>query len=244
MLNQTLQQIGLTPKESQVYEILLRLGEVPIGDLIKETGDHPQIVYRAIDGLESKNLVICANIRHKKHVRAENPQKLVEIEEKRLKEINKILPTLVALQQTPKEVVVRTHKGNEAVRSFRFKALDKMTESDIFYIIGASGDRYYEVMGPQMLEWENARVKKNVYKKLITFESQRGTLKNIENQMRLAEIRYMADNFPVPVSINVARDQSALIIWDPEPIVVSIESPKIAENYINYFNVLWQIATE
>jgi len=244
MANQALQNIGLTPKESQIYEILLRLGQVPISDLIKETGDHPQIVYRAIDGLESKNLVISAIVRHKKYVQAESPQKLVEIEEKRLSAINKIIPTLVALQKTPKEVVVRTHKGNEAVRTFRFKALEKMNENDIYYIIGASGDRYYEVMGPEMLEWEKARIKKNIHKKLITFESQRGTLKNIESQMKLAEIRYMADNFSVPVSINVARDQSALIIWDPEPIVISIESPKIAKNYVNYFNVLWEIARE
>jgi hypothetical protein len=45
MAQPVLLQSGLTMKEAELYEALLALGEVPIVDLMKKTGDHPQVVY-------------------------------------------------------------------------------------------------------------------------------------------------------------------------------------------------------
>lgn len=94
------------------------------------------------------------------------------------------------MQKSPKGVVIRVNKGNEAVCSFRFSSLDLMKPEDIYYVIGASGDPYHEVMGPEMLRWDRLRVRRNMREMLITFESQRGHLHHLGRQMKLASIRF------------------------------------------------------
>ena len=61
-----LKQLGLTERESQIYELLLKIGESPISSIIKTTKAHPQIVYRAIDGLIEKRLIISVSKKNKR----------------------------------------------------------------------------------------------------------------------------------------------------------------------------------
>lgn len=242
---ETLQQIGLTKAEARVYKSLLRLGEVPIASLIKDTGAHPQVVYRAIDGLEEKGLIITAIRSGKKHVRAENPDTLEEMAEKQLKDIRTILPSLQALAKATDNTIVRVMRGPDAVPNMRMRALQKMKAGDVFYIIGGSGTRYYEVMGKMRDTWDSQRIRKGIKKKLISFESQRDYINTIEKQKnlnKLADYRYIPGRYPVPSSTNIFGNTVAVVIWSADPIVIHIESPEVAASYRHHFNELWKIA--
>lgn len=241
MSHPILEKIGLTSKEAEVYETLLKLGESPVSDILKETRDHPQIIYRAIDSLLSQGLVIETYRRHRKYVRAEDPRILEQKEEKKLEELRSNIPQLLALQKSSKDAIVRVAKGNEAVRSLRLRAIDSLSEGDIFYIIGASGDRYYEIMADQHAELERKRIKKKICRKLLSFESQKSQLEQ-DQFKNLAEFRYLPEEYPIPSSTNIFANTVAIIIWEPEPIVITIESPQVAESYRHYFSTLWQIA--
>lgn len=236
-----LEASGLTPKEAEVYEILLRLGEVPVADILKETQDHPQVIYRALDGLTARGLVLTTMRRHRKHVRAEDPRVLEKLEQQRLEAIRQSIPELLALQKTDKEAVIRSAKGNEAVRSLRLQAIEILKEGETLYIIGASGDRYYEILREQHAEIERKRIKKKIWRKLISFESQRNQLEQ-DKFRELTEFRYLPSDYPVPTSTNIFGNTVATIIWQPEPIVITIESKPVAESYKHYFDALWSLA--
>lgn len=237
-----LETIGLTPKEVEVYTTLLRVGECPIADILKETHDHPQVVYRALDGLVAQKLVIVSYRRHRKYVRAEDPHALEKIEEQRLKEVRQTIPELLALQKGSKDAIVRVDKGNEAVRTLRLKGVDELTAGDTYCIIGASGDRFYEIMADQYAEIERKRIKKGIHRKLLAYVSQKPGIEKHDTWYKLAEFRYLPEDNSAPSSTNIFGSTVAIIVWEAEPLVITIQSQSVAQSYIKYFETLWQMA--
>lgn len=243
MTNQILEQIGLTKKEAEVYKLLLLFGESPVADILKETGNHPQVVYRAIDGLVAKELVLITVRRHRKYVRAEDPKIIEQMEEKKLEKVRGLIPDLLALQKNSRDAIVRVHKGNEAVRAAREKPTKELKESETFYVIGASGDRFYEIMGERFVEMERARVKKKIQRKMISFENQREKFaEHIESLKKFTELRFLSEHFSVPSSTLIYDKTTIIFIWSKIPLVIEIESDEVAESYKNYFQTLWKTA--
>lgn len=234
-----LEEAGLHPREAEVYYALLKLGESPIADVLRETGLHPQLVYRAIDGLLAKNLIVLSNRRHRKYIRAEDPHLLESLLKNKLEKVQQALPDLLALQSTSQDAIVRVSKGNEAIRSLRARGIEELNSGDIYYIIGASGDRFFEIMRDQYLEIERKRVKKGIKRRLISYESQRANIESGEPTGDLVEYKYLPADYPALTSTNIFSKTVAILIWSADPIVITIESEEVAESYRQYFEQLW-----
>lgn len=237
-----LEEIGLTKKEAEIYQLLLRLGEVPISTIQKETGSHPQVIYRTIESLSEKGLVMESVKRHRKYVSAEHPKKLEKIETDRLQRLQKALPELITNFKPSKKAKVRTLKGDESIRAIRSQAIDSLKRNQTLYILGGSGDRFYEALGERYEDIEKKRVKKKIHKKLIAFESERKKLMK-DKYRELSEFRYLPEDFPVGSSTNIFGDTVALFVWAPEPITIVIESSDVAKSYIQYFNQFWKLGS-
>lgn len=239
-----LEEIGLTKKESQVYTTLLRLGNSPISKLLKSTGSHPQVIYRVIDALEKKNLVTITNRKNRKYVRAEDPKNLEIMEKKKLEALRAALPELTALQKTPADALIRVARGSEAVRSLRMRALNELNKGGTYQVIGASGNRYYEVVGEKFLkEFEQKRIKKRIWMKLIAFRSQKEMIEGQNTIPQYVDFRYLSEEFTVFSSTNIFNDTVAILIWSADPIVITIESAEVADSYRQYFTSLWKHAS-
>lgn len=239
-----LEKIGLTKKESEVYTTLLRLGNSPISSLLEATGSHPQVVYRVIDSLEKKNLVTVTMRKHRKYVRAEDPKSLEVMEKKKLEELRFALPDLIALQKTPADALIRVSRGDDSVRALRMRGINELENGGTYYVIGASGNRYYEVMGGDFLkEFEKKRVKKRITMKLIAFRSQKEMIEGQNTISQFVNFRYLTEEFNVFSSTNIFNDTVAILIWCADPIVITIESSEVAESYKQYFVSLWKHAS-
>lgn len=235
-----LEEVGLTKKEAEVYQTLLSLGESPVHSLIKATGSHPQVVYRAIDSLKDKGLLLITKKKHKTYVEAENPRVLQKMQEEKVQRLKNALPELLSLTKPGKESLVRVSKGEEAIRAFRTNAISSLKRNDTLYIIGGSGDRFYDIMGKRHAEIEEKRIKKHVHKKLISFSNEKD--KFMKDQFRqFSEFRYLPHHFPVTTSTNIFHNTVGIIIWASEPILITIENEEVAKSYREYFDQLWQI---
>lgn len=239
-----LEEIGLTKKESEVYILLLRFGNSPISKLIESTGSHPQVIYRVIDALEKKKLVTITIRKSRKYVRAEDPKVLEVMEKKKLEELMAALPQLSSLQKTPADALIRVARGADAVRSLRMRGIQELLKGGTYLVIGASGNRYYEVMGEEFLkEFEQKRVKKRITMKLIAFRSQKEMIEGQNTIPKFVNFRYLSEEFSVFSSTNIFNDTVAILIWSADPIVISIESAEVAESYRQYFASLWKHAS-
>lgn len=238
-----LEEIGLTKKEAEVYQALLRLGNSPVSKLLAATGSHPQVIYRVIDTLEKKGLLTVTIRKSRKFVRAEDPKTLEVIEKKRLENLVKALPELSALQKSPADALIRVSRGNEAVRSLRMRGLEELPVGGTYQVIGASGNRYYEVMGDFLQEYEHKRVKKKIWMKLVAFKDQKPLIESQTIAPQYNDFRYLSEEFAVFSSTNIFNDTVAILIWSADPIVITIESSEVAESYKQYFASLWKQAT-
>ncbi len=236
------EELGFNEREAQVYETLLRLGECPVADILEATQLHPQLIYRALDSLVVRGLVIISFRRHRKYARAEDPRVLERIEAERLTKLRKALPDLMALQQGSKDAVVRVEKGAEAVRSHRARLIDLAPEKSNLDIIGGSGDSFFKTMGERLREVERKRIKKGILRRILSFSSQRQLFEENDAFKKLTEYRYLETEYPVPSSTLIYGDKVALYIWTSDPLVIDIESAEAADSYRSYFEALWQVA--
>jgi sugar-specific transcriptional regulator TrmB len=237
-----LQSFGLTKIEAEIYELLLSLGDVPMAEITRVTGRHPQVVYRLVDQLVSKGLVLTEIRRHRRYVRAEDPKIFEQVQSEKLRRLKEVVPELCALQRQPKEAFVRIERGREAIQALRKRAFSELTPGGIYYILSASGTRFYELMGEAFEKVERLRIKRKVRKKMLAFESQRTMLEENETMRTYVEMRYLPETFPVPTSTNIYSNVVAIQIWSEDPIVILIESAEVAQSYKDYFETLWKIA--
>lgn len=238
-----LEEIGLTKTEARVYERLLQIGECSIGILQKSLETHPQIVYRAIDSLIKKGLVISTRKKNKKYVSAEHPRKLEEMEKEKISKLKDFLPELLHLMKPKKGAIVKTSIGFEAIRSFRRTAINELKRNESLLIIGGSGDRFYDVMGKSYDEIENKRIKKKIHKKLLAFSSEKEKFHKDAHRL-YTDFRYFSSEHPTISSINIFGDNVGIIIWATEPILIHIKSAEVATSYRHYFDELWLNASQ
>jgi sugar-specific transcriptional regulator TrmB len=226
--------------EVNLYEILLPLGDVPMAAIIKATGRHPQVVYRLVDQLASHGLAQISTKRHRKYVRAEDPKIFLQSQQEKIDRLHASLPELLALRHKPQEAAVRIERGPEAIRSLRLRAFEELKEGDTYYILSASGTRFYDSMGDAYAITEQKRITRGIRKKMLAFDSQRSTLDRNETMRTGVQIRFLPEHFAVPSSTNIYNNITAIQIWSKDPIVIVIESADVAASYKNYFEVLWK----
>lgn len=237
-----LQKIGLTKKEAEIYERLLQLGECSISSLQKSLGIHPQIVYRGIDSLLEKGLVLSVLRKGKKWVSAEHPRKLEDLQEDRMSQLKKAIPQLVQLMTPKKSMLVKTSVGADAIRAFRRKAINELSRNNTLYVIGASGDRFYEVMGTHNDEIERKRIKKKINKKILAFPSEKSKFSKDPHKL-FTDFRFLRADQATASSINIFGDTVGIIIWASEPILLEMKSYEVALSHKHYFNEVWSTAT-
>lgn len=233
---------GLTEREAEVYETLLKLGDVSIAEVLRALpGTHPQIVYRALEALDTKGLVTVTIQKHRRFVRAEDPRKLERMEEKRLEELRAGIGELEALRKIPRGVLVRVERGNEALREIRRRGYSAVPSGGAYLALGGSGDRYYEVMAAEHPRLERLRIRRKVRLRLIAFESQRPGLTK-DPWKKYAEFRYLPEEYATVSSTYVYADTVNIFIWSVEPVGIVIESPEVAKMYRVHFEALWKVA--
>lgn len=236
-----LEEIGLTKTEALVYERLLQLGECPVGFLQKSLDSHPQVVYRTIENLVKKGLVISILKKNKKYVSAEHPKKLEQLEKEKLEKLKDNIPELIKLMTPPKNTLVKTSIGIEAIQAFRRRAIDDLKRNETLMIIGGSGDRFYSAMGAKYEEIELKRIKKKIHKKLIAFSSEKNKFENDKHRL-YTEFRFFNSFHPTTSSINIFEDNVGIIVWATEPVLIHIKNKEIAQSYKNYFEEMWSSA--
>jgi sugar-specific transcriptional regulator TrmB len=238
----TLENIGLTKTESRIYTFLVKEGEISVGKIIKETKMHPQIVYRALDGLKAKHLVFESTQNSKKYFRAEDPEKLLTLEEEKITDLKAVVSKLKSMEAISKDALVKILRGNEEVVNLRKRAYKELKKGETYYIIGASGDRFYQVVGEEYKKLEEKRIKKGVKKKMIAYLSQKKDLLKNDEFLDLVELRFLKEDLKVPTSTNIFGNTVVILIWDFNPVVILIESKSVAESYSQYFEILWKEA--
>jgi len=236
-----LNEIGLSKNESKVYLTLLRLGSASVGRITEGSGVHRRNVYDAIERLMKKGLIGHVLKGKIKYFEAANPKCLLNILEeekmsleKKMKNINSILPGLLSIHGSKERENVIIYKGVKGVKTI---LEDILKTKKTNHVLGAH--KPPKQIQNYLNNFHRKRVKMGVKDRLLFDRADIERAKTL-SKMPFTEIKFLPKSNESNTAINIYGDKVAIIMWS-EPIGILIENKEVAKSFREYFNLLWKI---
>jgi len=236
-------KIGMTNNEIKIYLLLLEMGAVPAGEIIKKSELHRTCVYDILERLLEKGLISYVITSNVKYFEAVDPHQLLSyIDQKKdeltdyRKEIQSIIPELESRRKISKEKQEATiFKGKRGIKSL-FE--DIIRQKKTLCIYGATG-KFKELFPIYYFHFHKRRAKARINMKMIYTESIRKHKR--EEELKLFEARYISDEHFTPATTLIYGDKVIIIVWEDQPVATQIRSEKVAKSYMTNFNLLWKM---
>jgi len=245
MYSDTLEEAGLTPNESKIYEALLYIGEAPVSQISLKSGVHRRNVYDALARLTDKGLVFPIFQKGENIYKAVNPDKLLEILEERKIKIEKILPHLRNMHDSePEKNAAFIYKGLEGFKNY-MRDLTRVAQDT--YFLGAKG--LWFTPGIEKYYLENfkkvAHQKKLQYFTLYDPRIQKQcpqALKEVSGKYKILPSKYstpgvvdiFGDHVVTFTSVDIAN-------FGEDGTIFVMVNPELAQTYRTWFQLIWDL---
>jgi len=240
--------LGLQKNEASVYLALLKSGRTKAQTLIKETGLHRMLVYKALDDLVSRGFATVSYENHARVFRAEDPTALTDHTKKLGELANALVPKLQALQGATEEAIhVRTLTGLDGFRSNLEDLIESASQQknrEICIIGGARDMDFYDATADWYPAYTDLLKRKKVKKRLLAPASYSSEFKKRFASEKNTELRTLTEGLSSPSYTRITGDMVALELYKPELTVIQIKSPTLAQAYLDSFNLLWNVSEE
>lgn len=239
-IENSLKKLNFSEREATVYLALLRLGEAPVGELIKKTGLHRELVYGALRQLERQGLVHPIEKQKIRHYIAEDPKLIAQRAHEQARLATELAAELKTIyRKTP--VLVRVFEGSAGYEEVQRDIDASLKDNQEYCVIGASGKDWYDINRAFYERYHRGRFRRGIRIKMVTFPNEAREM--IKNEVPgYAEIRVLPQGFAVPASTKVYADKILLQIFSDPPVAIMVQSKEVATAYRHYFQTLWQIA--
>jgi sugar-specific transcriptional regulator TrmB len=238
----------LSSYESEIYTLLVELGESLVPTILKHTRMSRATVYEALEGLRGKNLVDYRKEGRSAYYAPAHPSKLLRLMDDKKKEINSLeeevkltVESLVASYNiTNKKPGVRFYIGDEMAEKI---FLENLQAKETVYSITNRDD--FETYGLDLLnKYIVEREKSNICEHVIVTDSPSGRkLAEYSKTDPTIEVKILP---PSATAFSAGMDMyDGKIIYgtlkSKEVITVVIEDPEFCKMQRNIFEVLWSL---
>lgn len=243
-----LETIGLTKKESDIYELLLKEGELPIHTIITKTKLKRGIVYKSLYTLEEKGLATKRDINKKIHFKPESPTALGILADKEIKRIEKaqkdlrtFLPDLVDQYITSvQKPVITEYEGIEGLKKV-FEDVYAPKKEPVYGCVEleAADKAIPNYVAKKLIP---LRIKNNVVAKSIITHSPTAEKVHAKDNEQLREsVLVDKEDFPLPAEIDVYQDKIALMSFEEGKFVgVIIKNKALATSMSSIFKLAFK----
>lgn len=238
-----LEGIGLSKNESKVYLTVLRLGSASVGEITKNSGVHRRNVYDSIERLMKKGLVGHVTKNKINHFEVSSPENLLSMINKQKKEIQKKEKLLSSI--IPDLILTKNSKESEDVKIFRGPESRKIIFDDILRsakencILGAHIPS--KISHRIVKQWHRKRISKGIKDRFIY--NKPDSYSDELSSLPLTEVRFMPEEIDTNTAINIYGNKVGMMLWsNGQPISILIDNEKVANDFRQYFNVLWNKA--
>lgn len=248
-MEQTLQKLDLSPKESKVYLALLGSGPASLRAVAEDIELNRGTTYDALKALMNKGLVSFYDKDKKQHFVAEDPENLVTIlREKRRevaktkKELAKILPDLQArFEKGDEKPSVKLYESREGAKAVLEDVLRVMTneKKKEYYVYSSFTRDMREHLYRDFESFSDRRVALGIAVKTIGPPAG-GKLRGLDERRSLPKLE------KAPSYIIVYGPKVAILSFSKENYLMSvlIEDSGLAETQKLLFDTLWQTLPE
>lgn len=242
-MNEDLKKLGFEGHQAEIYLALVDLGQCGAGDLIKKTGIHRNIVYETLDRLIAKRLVVKVMQKSVFQYRITDPSRILEDQRINLSLAESIIPDLEKRVENQNDIMI--WDGVEGLRNIRLKIVETMKPGGTIYILGAiAGDRWAELMGPKLNQVEKIRLKKKIWYQMVVYQNNKFSMDKVRAGNQFYKVRIINQDYSPPANLTTWEDNIALHTYREPISVIEIKSKALAEAYMNYFNIMWEIGKD
>ncbi len=243
-----LKELGLSEGQINVYSAVLELGISSLNKIQEKTGIERRNIYDILNKLIEKGLISYTIEKGKRTYQCTHPNKILEeIKTKQalLEELEKEIPKIKNLFELSRpDIRAEIYRGNESIKSL-FNEILEYKKS--FWLGGNSFEEYKAV--PKSLQiWFQHWMKKRAEKKHMMYDLvDYGTwLKGLEpNKTKKHKKMYykycqLPKDLRSPMVVIIFGNKVAQILWGEQSFAFVLESEKIKESFMKYFNHFWK----
>jgi len=239
----TLNAWGLSRPEAEVYLYLLQKSNESGGSKIAiGTGLHRQYVYIALEKLMDMNLVEAVTFGKHKKYKARSPLEIEKITRKRSIAANDLIYELNKISAIHNDQDFEVLQGVKQIQQFEMDYAYESEKGGEEFIIGGHSKGFTDLMGDELKEYLEEKEKKDIKVHYLGNENERDLYEKVIGSLPNQEHRFMKD-LPQGVTHMVIRKGSVLFYsFLTPPLVYVIKSETVAENYKQFFMMLWNMA--
>lgn len=240
LIVQAFESIGIPKMQTIVYLDLLKNKESTPAQIAKRTQMHRTNVYDTLTKLKERNLVFLSN-KEGKQIYVALTTDLIITEEKdkleHLKSAMNYINTTYVTGQTPK---VYTLEGLNAVKTIIFGLLEKKSTIWIYGL--AENENLINILNSKMMHaFHIERTKREIELKLLFYKIPLGEEKLL-SKLKFTEARLLPKIQQANSSqiTQIVCDGSVYITLWIHPIhVIVIENDVVANEYVDFYKILW-----
>ena len=163
-IERTLINLGLTENESKIYLALLKLREVRVSALSKETEINRSLIYRILESLQRKGLISEVIKENRSYFSANSPKNLRKMLEEKEQDLDEILPSLLQIGKEEQESMhVEVYSGLRGVKTVLRDQLEEVKE---FYVLGA-GKEFASLTEHFYDQYYTIRIERKIMQKIL-----------------------------------------------------------------------------
>ena len=229
-----LPSLGLSPMQAKVYLAALELGEGTIQALARKSGVNRSTIYTFIEELKTRGYILETRRNKRRVYSAIHPERLVEIQKKRVSELEGMLPELLAINnQSPKKPRVTYYDGEKGIEDVYADMLREKKEifayEDLDNLKAGLSEKFFEYFPKE-------RARRNILIRSISRDTPYAREFSKHNLGLLRETKFISAS-EFRTDINIYGNKVALMNLRGKPqFCVLIEDGFIAAS----MRIIWQ----
>ncbi len=230
-----LKHLGMTPKEIDVYLALISLKSASIFQLKSRARTSRKSIYEILQRLLDRGLISYTVKDGKKMFSAAHPERLIEIVREKEDEIKSILPQIEArYNENNESTKVEVFLGANGIKTISENVL---RVGKPMYAVSGNAEMY-DHLKYYTAQYLKRREALGIHRKAVYNDGARAK----KLCPPLTEIRYAPRGYESPLQFTVYGDNVNMHIYADVIVGIHIQSKAVAESFMNYFRLMWEIA--
>ncbi|MFH1030306.1 MAG: helix-turn-helix domain-containing protein [bacterium] len=240
MTYKDLTKLGLNEKEAKIYLASLELGETFIQRISKKSGVNRTSAYHVIARLKEKGLMRNIVKRKKTYYYAEDPRKIKEELNEKIKKMESILPELLSIATAiDKKPKVRFYEGDTGIEEIYKEILSYEGEECLVWASEVGHFAMYKDFFNEYFIPE--RIRRKIWIRMIMPGDEDGKKYKARETNEFRATRLInPTRFPIKSSVNIFGKNKISIVPFNEKIGLIIESEKIYMTIKSIFEMNWE----
>ncbi len=233
----TLQSLGLAEDEALAYLALLKLGQAKATDLAQEVGVKRTTIYPILASLSQKGFATTFIQQSKRLYRAEKPERVAGLFEKKLESFVSAIPELKTLEKVlATSVGLRFIETKQELKQFYLGVLVDYKDKSYRAIGSASA---WEGLDPEFFKKFRYDRARNQIKTRILLSADSASASPTDPEL-LREVRILPKTHTFKSTMDIFDDKVIIISPELTSLAVVIAIPAMIDLFQSMFDLLWE----